>query len=103
VEAHHARDSHAGALEVRHAARDPVRTHADGGKGMHAGFGAQVVDLRSRGVEFEQRVVDRARDGFGEAIGWSGGVFDGGDCRGDDGGPFGIGVAGCWGHDCRCC
>jgi hypothetical protein len=36
-----------------------------------------------------------------EGVGWAaGGVFEGGDGRGDDRGPFGIGVAGCWGHDC---
>lgn len=98
MEAHNTRNSHAGALEVRDTAGDPVRPHADGGKGVHAGFGAQVVDLGGRGVEFEEGVVDCGRDGLGEGVGWSGGVFEGGDCRGDDGGPFRVGVAGCWGH-----
>jgi hypothetical protein len=96
----HARDSHAGAFQVRDAAGDPVRPHADGGEGVHAGFGAQVVDLGGRGVEFEEGVVDCGRDGFGEGVGWSFGVFDRGNCGGDDGGPFGVGVAGCWGHCC---
>ena len=100
MEPDHTRDSHAGALEVRDAAGDPVRPHTDGGEGVHAGFGAQVVDLGGRGVEFEEGVVDCAGDGFGEGVGGSFGVFEGGDGRGDDGGPFGVGVAGCWGHGC---
>ena len=103
MEAHHTRDSHAGALEVRDAASNPVRTHTDGGESVHASFGAEVVDLGGRGVEFEERVVDCAWDGLGEGVGWSRGVFEGSDGRGDDGGPFGVGVAGCWGHGCCCC
>lgn len=100
MEPDHTRDSHAGALEVRDAAGDPVRPHTDGGEGVHAGFGAQVVDLGGRGVEFEEGVVDCAGDGLGEGVGGSFDVFEGGDGRGDDGGPFGVGVAGCWGHGC---
>lgn len=102
VKSYNARNSHARALEVRHAAGDPVRPHADRGKRVHAGFGAEVVDLGGGGVEFEKGVVDCARDGLGEVVGRSRGVFDGGDGRGDDAGPFWVGVAGRWGHGCRC-
>jgi hypothetical protein len=103
MEAHNARDSHAGALEVRHTASDPVRPHANGGESVHASFGAEIVDLGGRGVEFEEGVVDCGRDGLGEGVGWSRGIFEGGDGRGDDGGPFGVSVTGCWRHGCCYC
>jgi hypothetical protein len=62
---------------------------------MDSGLSAQVVDLRRRGVKFEERVINGAWDGFGErvdgplaAVG-----VDGGDGGGDYGGPFLVGVA----------
>jgi hypothetical protein len=43
-------------------------------------------------------VVNGARDGLGERVFGPLAAFDGGDGRGDYVGPFGVGVAGCWGH-----
>jgi hypothetical protein len=64
---------------------------------MHSRFRAQVVDLRGRGVEFEESVVDGAGDGFGEGVNGFIALFtvDGGDGGGDYGGPFLVGVAVC--------
>lgn len=102
MEPNHTRNSHARALQVRHAALHPIGTNADGSELVHAGFGAQVVDLCGRGVELEERVIncsgDRGRERVRRRVG--GDVLDGGDGGGDHGGPFWVGVAGCGGHCC---
>jgi hypothetical protein len=98
MESHHARHTHRTALQVRHASRDPVRTHAHSRKPVDTSFCAQVVDLLRGGIQFEERVVNGARDGLGERVFGPLAAFDGGDGGGDYVGPFGVGVAGCWGH-----
>jgi len=96
----HTRNSHARSLQIRHTPSNPIRPHAHGRETVDSGFCAQVVDLRGRGVEFEESVVDGGWDGLGEGVyGFSAaatvGVVDGGDGGGDYGGPFCVGVAVC--------
>lgn len=69
---------------------------------MDSRFSAQVVDLRGRGIELEEGVVDGAWDGAGEGVHGLGALVtvDGGDGGGDYGGPFCVGVAVC---HCCCC
>lgn len=97
METHHTRNSHPRPLQVRHTSRYPIGAHAHSRKVVHSRFSAQVVDLHGRGVEFEERVVDSAWDGFGEGVHGlvTIVVVDGGDGGGDYGGPFLVGVAVC--------
>jgi len=57
-----------------------------------------VVDLRRRGIEFEQSMVDGAWDGLGERVDrplLAAVRLDGGDGGGDYGSPFLVCVAVC--------
>jgi hypothetical protein len=100
MEPNHTRNTHARSLQVRHTSRDPIGANAHSRERMHSCFRTQVVDLRGRGVKFEESVVDGARDGLGEGIHGLLALFtvDGGDGGGDYGGPFLVGVAVC--HFC---
>ena len=102
MESNHTRNTHCSALQVRHTSRDPVGAHAHGCKTVDSRFSAQVVDLRGRGIELEEGVVDGAWDGAGEGVHGLRAVVtvDGGDGGGDHGGPFCVGVAVC--HFCCC-
>lgn len=102
MEANNARDAHTAALQIGNTASHPVWPHADGSKVVHASLGAQVVDLRLGGIEFEEGMVDRAGDGGGEVVGRPWARVDGGYGRCDHRGPFGVGIAGCCCH-CGCC
>jgi len=100
MEAHNTRNTHSRALQVRHTSRHPIGAHAHSRESVHSRFSAQVVNLRSRGIEFEESVVDGAGDGLGERVHGLRAVVavDGGDGGGDYGGPFCVGVAVC--HFC---
>jgi hypothetical protein len=100
MEPNHTRNTHARSLQVRHTSRDPIGANAHSRERMHSCFRTQVVDLRGRGVKFEESVVDGARDGLGEGVHGFLALFtvDGGDGGGNYGGPFLVGVAVC--HFC---
>lgn len=100
METHHTRNTHTTALQVRHTSRDPVGTHADSRKLVYASLCTQVVNLGRRSIQLEKCVVNGARNRFGQRVDWPLAAVDGGDGCGDYGGPFGVGVAGCWGHCC---
>jgi len=93
VEANYTCNSHRAAFQVRHTPRDPVGAHAYSCKVVHSRLGAQVVDLRRGGIQFEESVVNGAWDGLGEWIHGPLATVDGRHGGGDDGGPFLVGVA----------
>lgn len=100
VEANNTRNSHATALQIRHTSRDPVGAHANSREAVHSSLGAQVVDLRRRGIQFEKGVVNGPRYGLGERVHRPLATVDGGHGGGDNGCPFLVGVAICRGHCC---